>query len=159
MDFPTYQPEIDTVILLNLNDKTLLAWLLDNKYIRGIFKKVLNDFMEKYVHYDNRKISMVENKPSKVVDGILHYVTKTFEEMIYFISQEDEEKLADFAVSLIQYPDIVKMIINYLNDRSLYIRIFNKLIPDRVEYKNVTATTEDLMIFFSLGLRILIGIS
>lgn len=144
MEFPTYQPEIDTVILLNLDDETLAQWLLDDAYIREIFPTILDDFMKKYVQYGERIISFLEG--NKV---------KTITKMKYFITQDNEEELAKFAVSLMSKPEIVKMIINYLTDKNIgtyfYEWLFYKFIADRINYPNINVTKKDFVTFFSLA--------
>lgn len=140
MEFPTHQPEIDSIILLNLDEETLINWLLDSEYVRTIFKAKIDDFMKEYVEYGN------------VIAYSYGNVTK---EEKYFLLQDDEEALAGFAASLMEQPQLVKIIINYLNEKNIdsyfYHSLFYKFIADKINYPIIEVTTEDFKLFFSLA--------
>ena len=155
MDFPTYQPEIDSVILLNLDNETLIEWLLDNQYVRDIFKSELDKFMKRYVKYGKRAKHIHPDKPYMIdADGIPHFgLPKIVQEDRYFVDKDNQEKLVDFALPLIeQRPEIVRMLINYLNKKNVFQEFY-----DRIYYEyllnlldNNMITKENLVMIFSL---------
>lgn len=129
MEFPTYQSETDSVILLNLDDKTLVSWLLDDQYVRSIFKAKLNDFMKRYISYEN------QTSYKKVID------------------YDDQEKLLTFASALISQPQLVKEIIYYLSKNniknSLYMDMFYELIDKQIDFPIINVTIKDFKQFYA----------